>query len=130
MITFCLATGVPGVRIIGEAPGAGRVEVNVSGSWSTVCDDGWSLVEADVVCKQLNYTQALNFTTGSTTVNMSGIADRDQSIISGNVGCNGQETSLFNCPGFNPNAPTSCSSDHTEDVGVVCSCKLYQDYIL
>jgi len=113
---------VSSVRIIGEAPGAGRVEVNISGSWSTVCDDGWSLTEADVVCRQLGYTGATSFTTGLTTVNMFGVADLDQSIVTGNVGCTGHETSLFNCPGFNPNTPTQCSLDHTEDAGVICFC--------
>jgi len=115
--------GVSGVRIIGDTPGAGRVEVNISGSWSTVCDDGWSLTEADVVCRQLGYTGAANFTTGMTTNDMFGVADQEQSIVTGNVGCTGHETTLFSCPGFNPNSPTQCSSDHTEDVGVVCFCK-------
>ena len=123
-MNLLLAAGVSSVRIIGEAPGAGRVEVNISGSWSTVCDDGWSLTEADVVCRQNGYTGATSFTSGLTTNNMFGIADLEQSIITGNVGCTGHESSLFNCPGFNPNAPTRCSSDHTEDVGVICFCML------
>ena len=112
------------VRIIGEAPGAGRVEVNISGSWSTVCDDGWSLTEADVVCRQLGYTGATGFTSGLITNDMFGVADLEQAIITGNVGCTGHESTLFNCPGFNPNSPTQCSSDHTEDVGVICFCML------
>ena len=121
---LALAAGVSSVRIIGNAPGAGRVEVNISGSWSTVCDDGWSLTEADVVCRQLGYTGATSFTTGLTTVSMFGVADLEQAIVTGNVGCTGHETSLFNCPGFNPNAVTQCSLDHTEDVGVICFCML------
>ena len=115
-----LGTGVPGVRLIGKAPGAGRVEANINGYWSTVCDDGWSLTEADVVCKQLGFTRAINFTTGSTTVDMFGVANSKQPIITGNVNCIGQETSLSNCPGFDPNAPTQCSYNHTQDIGVIC----------
>lgn len=116
---------MPGVRIIGETPGAGRVEVNISGSWSTVCNNGWSLTETDVVCKQLGYTGAVNFTSGSTTVDMFGVADSKQSIITGNVSCTGNETSLFDCLGFDPNVPTQCSTDHTQDVGVICYCMLH-----
>ena len=54
---------------------------------------------------------------------MFGIVDGEQSIITGNVGCTGHETSLFSCPGFDPTAQTQCSSDHTEDAGVICFCK-------
>ena len=85
-----------------------------------MCDDGWSFSEADVVCKQLGFTRAINFTTGSTTVDMFGIAGSKQPIISGDVSCNGQETTLSNCPGFDLNVPNQCSSDHTQDVGVIC----------
>ena len=136
MVNLCtyfylyIAKGVSNVRIIGDRPGAGRVEVNISGSWSTVCDDGWSLTQADVVCRQLGYTGATDFTTGSRTNSMFGNADSEQSIITGNVGCTGHETSLFSCPGFNPNVQTQCSSDHTEDAGVICFCMSYVHFVL
>ena len=45
------------VRLVnGSIPAEGRVEMCLEGLWSTVCDLGWSIQDARVVCAQLNYT--------------------------------------------------------------------------
>ena len=43
------------IRLIGSKSWEGRVEIFLSGEWGTVCDNGASSIDAQVVCRQLGY---------------------------------------------------------------------------
>ncbi|NXS55592.1 CD6 protein, partial [Brachypteracias leptosomus] len=99
------------LRLVGgRSQCEGRVELEQEGTWGTVCDDGWDLSDATVVCQQLGCGWALRAHGGATFGRGTGPILRDE------LGCEGHEEKLWDCPA----APEhDCS--HKEDAGVVCS---------
>uniref|UniRef100_A0A3P9AW32 SRCR domain-containing protein n=1 Tax=Maylandia zebra TaxID=106582 RepID=A0A3P9AW32_9CICH len=90
----------------------GRVEIYHSSAWGTVCDDGWDLEDAEVVCRSLDCGTALSATSSALFGQGSG------QILLDDVACSGSESSLTECQhrGFGTH---NCG--HGEDAGVVCS---------
>ncbi|NWR95469.1 CD6 protein, partial [Furnarius figulus] len=88
----------------------GRVELYDGSTWGTVCDDGWDIPDAHVVCRQLRCGHAVRVHGNATFGRGHGPILRDE------LGCGGHERHLWECPA----APEhDCS--HKEDAGVVCS---------
>lgn len=94
-------------------PYQGRVEVYNSGIWGTVCDDQFDINDANVICRQLGFTdgaeKALHagnqFGAGSGSIWVDGLQ------------CRGGESKLSDCHS-NPWGIHDCS--HTEDAAVIC----------
>ncbi|XP_056603023.1 scavenger receptor cysteine-rich domain-containing group B protein [Triplophysa dalaica] len=100
------------VRLInGRHQCEGRVEVLHNGSWGTVCDDDWDMVDSNVVCRQLDCGIAM--TVGSS----SRFGQGSGPILLDNVDCKGGERDLSQC-GNQGWGIHNCY--HYEDVAVIC----------
>ena len=102
------------VRLQGplSANGTGRVEVYHNGQWGTICDDGWNMRDARVVCRQLGYLFAVRALKGDQVPSGSGAIWLDD------VACTGKEQNIGRCmhDGWG-----NSDCEHREDAGVECS---------
>ncbi len=49
------------MRLVGDLASAGHVDIYHNGHWGSVCDGGWDLDEAQVVCRQMGFSEAIEF---------------------------------------------------------------------
>ncbi|CAM4687646.1 unnamed protein product, partial [Lepidochelys olivacea] len=96
----------------GSSRCAGRVEVFHNKKWGTVCDGGWDLQDAGIVCRQLGCGTALSAPAGAH------FGQGSDHIWLDNVTCTGTEVALSDCRARSW-GDSNCT--HGEDAGVECS---------
>jgi len=92
------------------------VEVFHNGIWGTVCDNGWDINDARVVCRQLGFPNVDSVPHSARFGGGSG------KIWLDDVNCLGNEASIENC--LQPNAWGSHNCGHSKDASIICSSKL------
>ncbi|KAJ8034472.1 Neurotrypsin [Holothuria leucospilota] len=111
----CEGFSLQGIRLMnGSSNSSGRVEVLIFGQWLTVCDDGWDMQDATVVCRQLGYHNA------TSAPREAFFGHRFASLCINNVQCTGNETSLLKCT---IDARYTNFWENSNDAGVVCEGK-------
>ncbi|XP_072033209.1 scavenger receptor cysteine-rich type 1 protein M130-like [Amphiura filiformis] len=100
------------VRIANQSKAKGRVEVFYNG-WGTVCDDFWTIANAQVVCRQLGLPYG-----AAQAVRNSGFGQGSGQIWLNGIFCKGSESILGEChhTGWGGHDCT-----HKEDAGVRCA---------
>ena len=103
------------IRLVGgSSPDEGRVEVYHNGQWGTVCHDQWDIIDATVVCRQLDYAMA------TSAPGQAAFGPGSGPIWYDDVDCSGTEMNLTQCL-HTALGTHNCS--HDEDAGVVCASK-------
>ena len=85
------------------------METFINGEWGTVCNSGWDLVDAQVVCMELGQSRAIHVT------DIRSFGPGGGHVWLSGIDCQGNETRLVNCP----RGDDTCN-DHSRDIGVVC----------
>ena len=100
------------IRLIdGPNPLEGRVEICLNRAWGTVCNNSFSLSDAEVVCTQLGYR--FNGSSVLTAFEIIGSGP----IFLDRVSCEGVEERVIDCQ----RAPVGLHTcTHHQDVGVKC----------
>ncbi|KAL8176298.1 UNVERIFIED_CONTAM: hypothetical protein K2H54_030365 [Gekko kuhli] len=91
---------------------SGTVEVYRNKQWGNICDNGWDIHDAQVVCREIECGYALTALGGEYYGQGSGTIWPDR------IDCMGNETALRECS-KSPHEDQSC--DHKRDVRVNCS---------
>ncbi|XP_074079251.1 CD5 antigen-like [Macrotis lagotis] len=98
--------------VAGPSRCIGRVEVKYSEKWASVCNAGWTLQHAKVLCQEIGCGRPI-LTKGSCSKDEQGTGG----IWPGQVECQGSELSLKDCS-VTPMEKNNCS--HKDDTWVYC----------
>uniref|UniRef100_A0A336MNT7 protein-lysine 6-oxidase n=1 Tax=Culicoides sonorensis TaxID=179676 RepID=A0A336MNT7_CULSO len=103
----------------GRLSSEGRVEVSLDNkSWGTVCGNGWTILEANVVCKELG----MGYASDILNTDIFGGQNISKLILSG-TDCQGNETKLSECV-HQQLGKVSCAGNKNFVSAIICTNEL------
>ena len=101
------------LRIAGNNPFTGRIEIYFNDKWGTICDNGWNIAAGLVACKQLGFDRVSQVFSGASHGQGTG------PIWINAMNCFGNESSIFSCGHSGWGNHENCT--HSQDASVTCS---------
>ena len=82
----------------GSSETKGYVEgLGTNGQWGGICDDDFDINDAKVICRMLGFNFTNTALANSTAADLYGTAPSGNDFVLSDLGCNGNETSVFDC---------------------------------
>ena len=83
---------------IGSTDKEGYVEVlGTNGQWGGICDNGFDMNDAEVICRMLGFPFATLALASSDAADLYGTAPSGNNFVLNDLGCAGKEDTLFDC---------------------------------
>ncbi|XP_060066494.1 scavenger receptor cysteine-rich type 1 protein M160-like [Ylistrum balloti] len=112
--SLCYDDIEPSVNLVGGSEsGHGTAVVTYAGISGTICDNGWSGNDANVLCRQLGFPYGIP-TIKSLHGKVTGPVFLD------GVKCDGTESTILSCPNMGWNVSSVHCDAHNDDAGVTC----------
>ena len=89
-----------------------------NGQWGGICDNGFDVLDAHVLCKMLGFTTAIEALAKGTAADLYGIAPSGSNFTLNDLDCSGTEYNIFDCL-LTPELTENC--DASEIAGVKCT---------
>ena len=96
----------------GSQAKAGRLVLNYNNTWGTICDEGWDIKDAHVICRMLGFHHAVDAKSAAFFGEGAG------PVWLTNLQCSGNESNISECS-HNGWGQQECG--HNRDVGVACT---------
>ena len=100
------------MKLVNSTNVGGRLVVHYNNTWGTVCDEGWDIRDAHVVCRMLGFHHAIDAKSAAFFGEGAG------PVWLSNLQCSGNESDISACS-HSGWGVQNCG--HNRDVGVVCT---------
>ena len=89
-----------------------------NGQWAGICDSNFDINDANVICRMLGFSLAIAALANSTADGLYGTAPSGNKFVLDDLGCTGNETSVFDCT---HNGEWNKNCVFTDIAGVQCA---------